>query len=550
MRATVAHGSWSASPVTIRESDLSLTIVEGCSDGSTGTFVAWQEETVGGDGTVRVQHLLENGDLDAACPADGAIVNPVVAHHSMLGILPDHLGGLYLWRKVEPDLYLTRLDANGHIASGWPAEGIRLGRTYVASPRPSVEEDGESGIYVVWANDTPGNVDRSTVVLARYGPDGGPGGGWIDPIRIVVPATLTRTDEYWPQIATSAGAVYVAWASSPGSRRLLRLSHEGLPDPGWPEGGVDFGPFVRPWPATWDPMPALLGLGGDGRGGAFVYLGNLDASGFLTTRLYRWGKDGERARDWPAQGTGPPWWPNLNYLQFAPPLDFSLRVIPDGHDGAFVGAPIYFPDSSPLITYSTCSPQGVVPASPTWMSSAIGHEFLVGTTGVARMASLEQVSYCGQFPTSAFIDLSPGFHESHSEPCIMLWFWDVGLAPTATGGMVFIWSQSYERHGVFARRFESGGEVTGVDTRLVSIPGIRALHFVAGVGVRASVNFDSGGLARLELFDIAGRKVAGGEARNGVEVTFPGTSDLASGLYFARATAGTEVFRGKVLVAR
>jgi hypothetical protein len=56
----------------------------------------------------------------------------------------------------------------------------------------------------------------------------------------------------------------------------------------------------------------------------------------------------------------------------------------------------------------------------------------------------------------------------------------------------------------------------------------------------------------LALFDLTGRRVARvvSEAAPGAEVLFPGTRDLAGGVYFARASDGASVLESKVLVLR
>src|SRR5262249_47654519 len=80
------------------------------------------------------------------------------------------------------------------------------------------------------------------------------------------------------------------------------------------------------------------------------------------------------------------------------------------------------------------------------------------------------------------------------------------------------------------------------------------LRFVPGQGVSAEVSLPDDRGARLDLFDLAGRRVSSnrldGFGTGDRVVTLPGTADLSSGLYFARLTGAGGGGRGKVSIAR
>ena len=135
--AAPVHAGWNPNGVTVTPTTASIPRVTACSDGAGGTFVAWQEEASPGSGVLRAQHLLATGDLDPAWPADGSIACSVVAARPDMGALPDRLGGLYLWWEEGSQLFVTRLDATGVTAAGWPARGRGLGSVFADSPRRS-----------------------------------------------------------------------------------------------------------------------------------------------------------------------------------------------------------------------------------------------------------------------------------------------------------------------------------------------------------------------------------------------------------------------------
>jgi hypothetical protein len=107
-----------------------------------------------------------------------------------------------------------------------------------------------------------------------------------------------------------------------------------------------------------------------------------------------------------------------------------------------------------------------------------------------------------------------------------------------------------DRFGLFARRFNPTSEVTAVTAGPAAL-GLRGVRFVPGKGVVARVDLD-GTAARLDLFDITGRRVASRtiEGADATEVTLPGTASLSSGLYFARLGSGAHQASRKVAFTR
>ncbi len=122
------------------------------------------------------------------------------------------------------------------------------------------------------------------------------------------------------------------------------------------------------------------------------------------------------------------------------------------------------------------------------------------------------------------------------------------VVATGDGGAMFIRSQVEGRDGVFAIRMGPAGQVLGVPPT----PAPRAFRawFARGAGVH--VQADGAAAVRLTLHDLAGREVARSafEAETAGEWTVPGTADLSSGVYFARAMIGGRMLHARVAVVR
>jgi len=565
--------AWSADGVTVRSTASSIPLVSACWDGTLGTFVVWQEESSPGHGLLRAQHLLSNGDLDPAWPAAGALVSDYSASRSQLRSIPDHLGGAYVTWKEGSSIFANRVDAGGQVASAWPARGRFVGTTSTNGPVPSLIEDGATGFFMAWATEAVSDFDDpNTIVAIHLGSANTGAGGWPNGTRAVAPFTDVYTTDLCPQLALAPdGGIFVAWGSWSSDSsiveslwRLRRMTSAGLNAAGWPLEGRDFGVFHG---EMLDPnfLPlesSLIALSDDARGGAFMVIANPTGSdGYsqvdLDTRIYRRQGDGETAADWPDAGRAVQNDPGVIYPHLG--SNASYRVMTDTKDGALVGTPMFYSEFTNTFSYRACTAEGDWVSGSGIEAGMKGYELAPRGDGGLYMADFNPTGPTGPYMPGAYLAVRqslapPGwsdYSEYHSEP-FQAWYGDIGLAPTGDGGAVFYWSQVNERIGLFARRFNTGGQVTGVSDRHVSL-GLRSLRFVPGAGVRAAVSVPAGATARLDLFDVAGRRVASERIRGAggmTEVALGGTSELSSGLYFGRVSSGGEAFAAKVVVAR
>src|SRR5262252_2054763 len=114
--ASSVLAGWGPDGATIRSTAAEIPIVAACSDGGSGTFVAWQETSTSPAGTLRVQHVLASGDPDPSWPADGALATTADAARGFLDVLPDRLGGVYVCWSEGSTMLATRLASTGQVA--------------------------------------------------------------------------------------------------------------------------------------------------------------------------------------------------------------------------------------------------------------------------------------------------------------------------------------------------------------------------------------------------------------------------------------------------
>src|SRR6185503_10448288 len=240
---SVAHSGWSTEPVTISPTTANIPLVEGCTDGVHGTFVAWQQETSPGVGVLHVQHLTVSGDVAPLWPAFGVTLAVPAAARTRLAALPDRLGGCYLFWEEGGSLVALRIDATGAPATGWPAAGRVLGGISIDSPQVSTIEDGAHGFYAAW-------VSGMVVMAIHLGSNNTGAGGWQNGPRSFT-TFGAGLENYWAQVALAPdGGVYLAYATwdgnePSGSWRLRRLTPAGLTASGWASTGISFGDFHR-----------------------------------------------------------------------------------------------------------------------------------------------------------------------------------------------------------------------------------------------------------------------------------------------------------------
>ena len=548
LATTRAFAAWGPDGATIKSTTASIPLVTACSDGSDGTFVAWQELTGSGVGVLLVQHVLASADVDPSWPSAGATACGTAAARADLGLAPDHLGGAYLWWREGAALLTNHISSSGQVAGGWSGCGETVGSVRAYTPASAIE-DGAHGLYIGWADLRPGGAP-AVAMLIHFAPDGTN----LADVYVAPPSAVG--DVYYVELALGPdGGVFAEWSTSssdttlaPNDHRIRRMNPDGSNVPGWPQKGISLGPFSSCAPA----------VSPDGRGGVFALL--FPSTG-TSPQLQRLTAQGQRAADWPPVVSIP-----ASVLFGGVCLDSrggALRVAPDGQDGAFAGyGDFQYTDSPPYYEMTRVLASGTIDGSSSTEGLLVAQpETVVKGDGGAFLATISPDGPYQPADPDAFLSLrqsrpGPGwtdFYEYHPQ-IAWAWYGDIGLAPASDGGCVFFWSQVTERFGLFARRFSGTGEVTAVEPGRSPAPSlrIRALRFAPGNGVWASLDLPDA-TARLELYDAAGRRMAASDlsrAGAAADVLIPGTAWLPSGMYFVRLSAGARTVAGRVVVLK
>jgi hypothetical protein len=554
--ATSAGARWGPDGITVRETAAEIPMVVACSDGGTGTLVAWHEMVSKRAGFIRLQHVLAGGDLDPAWPAEGALASTIANGRTFLDMVPDQMGGAYLiWAEVgrPPSIFVTRVDARGQVADGWPAGGRFLGAVNVFLGRPAAIEDGAHWLYVAWTS-------GAHIYAERFGPDGHGAGGWIDGPRLMTAIGTVPLVRLWPALARAPDdGAYVGWATLSRDTTLVesgvylrRITGAGANAPGWRGGGQRMASFRPEFLAPELPLAPLFDLAPDGRGGVFWFGGDLWGP-TMEPRLRRITSDASTAPGWPAEGRPAPVLEQYG-KEGDQPGDKGLRVHSDGRDGALLETRAS-PAGGPLATWLyRMSDGGATSESITGL--AAGHEVVVKGDGGAFLADFaahgrydpgDPDAYLAVNQSNAPVAWAP-WREAHAES--VPWFGDIALATAVDEGVVLFWSQVEGRQGLFARRFTTAGQVTGIGPPS-SVPTLYGLRFVSGAGVVARVAVE-GSSGTFELFDLQGRLIATRTVQGpgSIDVTLPGTASLASGVYLARFSGEHGAALGKVAVIR
>ena len=318
-------------PVAIQGADggqVSPVIV---SDGEGGAIVAWEDNRSPVTETdVFAQHILSNGVVDPAWPADGAPLSVIAGLQNTLAIAPDGTGGrgaaggaFVVWMDTRPgttvvDIFAQHVLASGHVDPRWPANGLAVCTAPGRQEFPVIVEDGAGGAIVSWddlRSSTTGDDIFAQHLLAT---------GVVDPAWPVNGRALCTAngDQGRPTIAADgAHGAIVAWTDG----RVANTFHifaehvlaTGIVDPLWPVNGRGISAA-----GVTESRPLAVS---DGHGGAIV---NWQA---FTLHV------NEFAQHVEANGIVDPVWPAGGLaISHRDRLQDFAEIVPDGSGGAVV----------------------------------------------------------------------------------------------------------------------------------------------------------------------------------------------------------------------
>lgn len=211
------------------------------SDGSGGAIIVFQDLSGGLTSDLRAQHVLENGQVDANWPANGLTVCAAAGNQSVpaRGIVTDEVGGAFVvWMDARGDtsVYLQHVLANGTLDPAWPANGLSLGAVADYRKTASLCEDGMGGAIVAWADHRGGSTFDlyAQHVLSQ---------GALDPAwpSAGLPVCTAANDQSAPDVVTDgSGGAIVSWQDSRSGDLDVYAQHVlagGAVDPTWPTDG-------------------------------------------------------------------------------------------------------------------------------------------------------------------------------------------------------------------------------------------------------------------------------------------------------------------------
>ncbi len=195
-------------------------------DGAGGAIVAWVDRR-GADADVYVQRLRADGQ--PLWPEGGVALRTVVGDASAPAIASDGAGGaIVAWRdgRAAPEigLFAQRVDSAGVVR--WSEGGVALATGAADVRPPALVADGAGGAIVAWAEARDGLAGIVLQALASTGTVRWPGG---------VPATAAAaaTPEAPALVADGAGGAIVAWSDHRGGNdadiHAQRFDADGAP---------------------------------------------------------------------------------------------------------------------------------------------------------------------------------------------------------------------------------------------------------------------------------------------------------------------------------
>ncbi len=304
------------------------------SDGAGGAYVAWDDERDDTTGMARincyVQRLLADGSIAPGWPPDGRAACQAPLERGSGPVIPDGQGGMVVvfgdTRRGIPepfdvDIYGQRIQADGTNAPGWPAEGKLLVSRFAGIR--GVLPDAAGGFYVIRSRLTEESHPYDAELwVHRFTFDGERAAGWPEEGVLVCGGSGSRYDIQVERDA-QGGVVFAWWEFRPGQAGEIyvsRIRPDGTLPPGWPVNGLRVSnPASSPY-NDFDPAVTY-----DGTGGLYV----------------TWCRDYNTVspsyiQHIMADGTVAPGWPEYGHVVATTAEQSVPKIVSDGSGGAIV----------------------------------------------------------------------------------------------------------------------------------------------------------------------------------------------------------------------
>jgi len=155
--------TWPVGGATIAAGPGAQTSARGAPDGDGGAFVVWQDTRGGPSPDIYAQHLLVNGSLAPGWPANGVAICSAIGEQRFPTLAPDGAGGMLAgWEDhrggATADVYAHHVLANGVVDPAWPADGRAVCLVAGNQTRAKVLGDATGGVFVAWTDARAGSI--------------------------------------------------------------------------------------------------------------------------------------------------------------------------------------------------------------------------------------------------------------------------------------------------------------------------------------------------------------------------------------------------------
>ncbi len=285
-------------------------------DGEGGAILAWDDLRSAPNGhDIYAIRILADGDVAPGWPAGGLRVSLASTDDVLPKLCSDGAGGAFIvWQAnlsvSNHDPMLQHLTADGQVEVGFPAGGMDLDATSTLQEYPSVAPNGTGGCIVAYQSNNAGNYD---IFAVNYRGDGS---------QIFGASVTNATGDQTQPLVISDGdnGALVVWTdrrSGDADVYGTRLLPTGRTPAGFQSGSLLIGTGVSD--------QVLMELVTDGAGGGYVHWANLSNSARYVTRFT-------------VNGTIPPGW-TTSGLNVS---DYYAGIAPDGTGGLLVGTQIIY----------------------------------------------------------------------------------------------------------------------------------------------------------------------------------------------------------------
>ncbi len=559
LAAAPALAMWPGGGVTLERpaSEMSSGALAVGPAGGGGCYVVWAEIDSTAAPGFRIHRLTAGGDRAPGWTTAGVRAFWPVGLPPAPILVPDSIGGTYVvWTESNDVAWVDRLAPDGSVSPGWPQRGLAVANVGT-QPDLVATDDGAGGILLAWRGD-------SEIMTQRYLPGGARASGFFASGRPATTFALAR--RFRPQLVRDANrGFWLSFLTLPLDSTtqpacgVLHLAATGLVSAGQAPGGLPLSVPVAEI-GTFDPHPPVA-LALDGLGGTFAF--TLGSNG--NVRAFHVSAPGLEDPSWPAGGrlvgTGAGW-PSVHFAE----SDENWPVASgDGVGSAYTG---WRDNGDFLLHAARVGLNGVV--SPGWQSPpAVAGEMaatLIADTGGVFAAALAPTGCphfdCyGPFEVARFRTdgtLAPGWPPANPNttpaPGIALGVGGLGggpsVVPDGAGGVFAGWISGLSTIDYHVTRLSAAGAAAGVPPAVAGGAVLRA-RFAPSIGVQVTFGNAGAGIARVELFDLSGRRVAAQSiAGSAGAMTLPGTRDLAPGVFMVRLSTHARSAITRVVVVR